>query len=521
AGKHSHDKWHTGLKGYDVWVKALGDAPAIRKNAAAGHGQAYSAQCWAECRQQAVAFLEEARKRLNVEKVTPLFDEAIKHYKVVSTNLNAVAKLFPFEFVPPKAMDERVNDTSRCQKAVKALKAAKEAEEAGLKALAGIAKSLEAKGVKVPTGGKSERESGKGAGAMAHKKMLANVQKAFGEVSGSSPLVQRAEAAILCVLLKANGVAGADYETVMATSGWSGQFAYEPKASSWVAFAPPGPTVKKACEAAGVRHKPFEPKSQEESFKFIKESIDAGQGVMADFYETAVVCGYEDAAEAKERKIYWLCSPFAQAGQWVTWKELDEKWWKGPFSKTLIRIDGKTEPKDGKRVAMETMRELVRLATTEYSKVAGAVTGFEAIEKYAADVADISKTMSDSGEKNKATCYFDRGWGCYAVYPQWTARKCTATYLKRAAKEFPEAAGGHMVAAAKEYDAAHAAWQEWEKHIGRNLDPKVSLEEGNLAFDKAWASKEHREAGAAAVRKALEHEKTGVGEIKKALDLLK
>lgn len=141
AGKHSNDKWHTGLTGYETWIKALEDDEAV-KGDVIGFGCAYNAQCWAECRRNAVDFLEEAKKRIDDEKLGPLFDEAIQHYTVVRDNLNAVANLFPFKLGDEKGMNQRIRDADRRAKALEALKAARGAEEAGLKVLAKIAEVL-------------------------------------------------------------------------------------------------------------------------------------------------------------------------------------------------------------------------------------------------------------------------------------------------------------------------------------------------------------------------------------------
>ncbi len=141
AGKHSNDKWHTGLSGYDAWIKALEDDEAV-KGDVIGFGQAYNGQCWSECRRNAVAFLKQAKRRLDDEKLSPLFDESIRHYEIVSENLNAVGKLFPFSLGDKKGMAERIREPERRAKAVEALRAARDAEEAGLKVLAKIADAL-------------------------------------------------------------------------------------------------------------------------------------------------------------------------------------------------------------------------------------------------------------------------------------------------------------------------------------------------------------------------------------------
>ena len=141
AGEHSHEKWHTGLAGYDTWIKALGDDKAIADKAF-GFGLAYNAQCWAECRRFAVAFLKEAAERLDEPRLGPMFDQAIGHYTIVSKNLTAVAEMFPFKSGDDKGMAARSRNASLRAGAVKALAAARTAERAGLKTLGRIAEAL-------------------------------------------------------------------------------------------------------------------------------------------------------------------------------------------------------------------------------------------------------------------------------------------------------------------------------------------------------------------------------------------
>ena len=136
AGKDSHEVYRTGLAGYDLWIKTLEDNKAI------GFGQAYNGVCWAECRRYAVQFLEEAKRRLDDEELSPRFDEAIGHYTIVAAKLTELADIFPFEPGKDEAMDERMKDASRRQRALAAVRAARAAEAEGLKALADLAAGL-------------------------------------------------------------------------------------------------------------------------------------------------------------------------------------------------------------------------------------------------------------------------------------------------------------------------------------------------------------------------------------------
>ena len=147
ASRDSRAKYRTGLGGYDAWIKFLQEPDPLKIDANCGHGGSYNAQCWSECRKQAVAFLKEAKTRLDDGKLNSLFDEAINHYTAVSTNLTAVAKAFQFSPGDNKGMDRRMADPALRAKAVGNLQAARTAEAAGLKALARIAVALGAKDV--------------------------------------------------------------------------------------------------------------------------------------------------------------------------------------------------------------------------------------------------------------------------------------------------------------------------------------------------------------------------------------
>jgi hypothetical protein len=147
AGKHSRARWQTGLPACDRWMTWLQDEKLYAPDGA-GFGQAFNAQCWAECRHYAVAFLEEAKRRLPDGDLAPHFEEAIRQYRAVSTSFDAVAKSFPETMENGKAMDERLRDPERRAEALKSLAAAREAEVAGLRALARLAVALGAKDVK-------------------------------------------------------------------------------------------------------------------------------------------------------------------------------------------------------------------------------------------------------------------------------------------------------------------------------------------------------------------------------------
>jgi hypothetical protein len=124
-----------GFWGYDLWVRAL------EKRIAHGHGMAYNAAVWAECRTHAAGFLREAKERL-AGRSDHLFDQGINAYQTVAEHLNSVAEAFPFVNVSDEGKAANVQDPTRVRIAIEHLNAAKTAEESGVIALQNIASSL-------------------------------------------------------------------------------------------------------------------------------------------------------------------------------------------------------------------------------------------------------------------------------------------------------------------------------------------------------------------------------------------
>jgi hypothetical protein len=118
-----------------LWISAL------RENKADGFGTAYNAAVWAECRRHAVAFLDEAKGKLD-KSLSELFDEGIAQYKIVSENLSEVSETFPFINTSDEQKKANMKDEKRRMAAVDALQAARDAEERGLAILQQIADKL-------------------------------------------------------------------------------------------------------------------------------------------------------------------------------------------------------------------------------------------------------------------------------------------------------------------------------------------------------------------------------------------
>ena len=293
---------------------------------------------------------------------------------------------------------------------------------------------------------------------------------------------------------------------------------YAPKGLQHVTFFPPSPTQEKACAAVGVEFETLKCETPDEAFAAIKESVDDGHGLQGDYLEMLIFCGYKDAPLPEDRQVYWVCVPFSEGGKWWTWQQFIDGWWDKPWGRVLKRLGDRQAPRDPKKVAVETMQELVRLSKEEYLKEHGALTGITAMEHYAADIADPDKTIQNSDDSNTDSCFFERGWGCFAVYPQWTARECSARYLDRAAPLFDAPVREHMEKAAAAYHEEYVAWQKWETNLGRNH--ALPAGEGDLDYDRRWADPSRRKAASQAVLEAIEHEKAAIAEVEKALAAL-
>jgi len=90
AGEYSHEDYATGPEAFEVWAEALASGRADR------FGAGYNGACWLECREMAVAFLDEAKQRLP-GRADALFDEAIEHYGAVHQALRAAVERVPFQ----------------------------------------------------------------------------------------------------------------------------------------------------------------------------------------------------------------------------------------------------------------------------------------------------------------------------------------------------------------------------------------------------------------------------------------
>lgn len=310
------------------------------------------------------------------------------------------------------------------------------------------------------------------------------------------------------VCMKAAGWNDAEYETLMPMSGFGISFAYHPNEKFWAHYAAPPGTDQRIAEATGFGWEWLHFDTAEEYWDVLKETLDAGKVIHAPWLEEVLFVGYEEAVEQPNRKVYPLATVpvVVRAGQSWTWREFEE-WFREQSHGFLGRHTKAMPTLPQRNVAVKVMKNIVMFADNDPRKESEAFAdvkfGLTGIKAYADDIAD----LSNSGRKDE---YFQAGWlGCHNIYPQWTARQLTGRYLTDASEHFTEPVCGYMLSAAREYEAAHAAWKEWEKSLGAFKLVKRP--------EDAWENPEHRKAGAVAVYKAIECEKAAIAEIERAL----
>jgi hypothetical protein len=121
-----------GLAGYERWLKAL------KKGRVSTGGMAFNTQVWGECRQEAAAFLKEAKQRVTGEGDS-LFDEAIRGFDVVAEQFAGLRERFVFK---PQQWQEAITDKKLLGEAAEFLRTARDAEAKALREFERIRETL-------------------------------------------------------------------------------------------------------------------------------------------------------------------------------------------------------------------------------------------------------------------------------------------------------------------------------------------------------------------------------------------
>lgn len=367
-------------------------------------------------------------------------------------------------------------------------------------------KTARPKPAKKPAAAKAKKPSEPTPPVAAHTDeiLLDNVVRIFDKVARETQDAYwqpRSAMTTHLVCMRAAGWRKADYATLMTLSGFGVSFAYERKERFWVGWVPPPGADERITRATGFGWEWLQLPDVESAWRLLKRTLRSGKPLRAPYLEELVFAGCREARRKADRGVFALCVPFAHPGKWWPWESFCE-WFTTESRGFVARHTKRLEKDPPRRTAEEVVKTIVQWAhhhplsdNKDYGQVEFGLAGIEA---YAADIEDLDLAPDD----------FAAGWlGCHAIYPQWTARQCTAAYLRGAAGLFDAKVGARVRAAAKAYTAAHQAWLRWEKHLGR---------EGR-APKNAWQTKTHRLTGAKAVRKAAECEKTAIIELAGAL----
>jgi hypothetical protein len=294
-----------------------------------------------------------------------------------------------------------------------------------------------------------------------------------------------------------------DFDQIAAVSGASALFGYKPDD-----FMPkyahltvePDQRIAKAT-GFGYEWVPWE--GIEGAWHMIVESVDSNRSVKGWDWENILFAGYQDADTPAERRVYAMADGPDTYSRWLTWDEFGE--WVERVTKwnesRLGRYSGSVPTKLPAEVAVRVMKDLVAWSTKAPASTLklwpDATYGLAGIDAYAA-----ACEASDP----------DEDWvACHPINGQWTLRNSTSVYLQRVAEQglFAEDATSHLLAAARQYRAAYESWQHlYNQYLGHGVP------------EEKRKTREHRLAGAAAVRQGLEHEKAALAEVACALTSL-
>jgi hypothetical protein len=299
----------------------------------------------------------------------------------------------------------------------------------------------------------------------------------------------------------------ADYSTLDVISGHAANFHYD-RARFWIYDVSPVEPVSTALSRMGWSYQNFHPHHVNDAMEFIKQRVLKSQPVLARWLEPILFYGLEFDSE---EKLVFFSPAFAPMGQSLSTVELEMKWWKwadNPDTNLLTVLDNPErlamEPKE---LAVTCARETVERAESE--SFMGSPAGFRAYEAYRDDLSDLGIDFIKQGVTE---------WSCFAIYHQWTSRRSSQQYFRRAAPLFGGTERRGFEKAATYYEYCLDAWLEWEKHLGRNWslidNPDVSKEKRIMDLYERWRDPMRRFAGAQAIDHALHWERKAIAELR-------
>jgi hypothetical protein len=462
---------------FDLWADELASGHALRDS------HAYNACFWAEYREMAVAFLEEAKRRLP-GRCDAAFDEATTHYSMVRDKLAEVARL------TPNRDDANWTDTLRSPESAELIRQAGAEERQGLVALAKIVRAL---GGTVPAAADPRPQET----AVSKRFVLQGVPKVAYHTDRwrFTPFCNALDAALRYLGQPEQ------YDYLMCTSGAMFRMTWHPKAwdqgnSDILGMAEQTlEPMRRAFRSAGYEMRAVakaEPAQWAERLlhddaqrvggeltgeggfrRRIVESINAGRPVIAFGVvgppEACLITGYDERGDVligwnvfqDEEKAETEPSGYFRVRNWY------------PTTRGLLLFGDQVGKPDPKELDRDTLEWALRVLRTP--RVRNGQAGPAAFDAWAADMRDDA-----SFPKGDLKVLHDR------LMCHWDSMTITATrgsgsataYLLDAAKRHPAAAEELRAAAdcLDREDVVHGVAPGEEAHLVRLADPKVRRE---------------------------------------------
>jgi hypothetical protein len=347
---------------------------------------------------------------------------------------------------------------------------------------------------------------------MAKERVLEDVVADFRAISVEEYAMVYHYITVMLTLMHAAGWTDLDYETLAVESGVGLSFGY--KRNHCIAmYGLQGSAPERMAHTTGFQLEWVTHEDLEGAWAWVKDTLDRGQPVGADYWEWNIIAGYREGDRPEDRQWFVLANePICDwNGAWLTWEQMAKLNEDCPWSKHRCRHAGRT----AKWAPEETVRHVMEWIVTWSERhpaagkdaYQGSLFGFEAIAAYAADVGDLSKTVEeDFTFGNNA---------CHAITPQWGTRRYIGAYLADKAALLKGAARERIQEAAARYHDAHAAWIVFDEQLGQRFVRKYGGKQAG-----GWADPARRGKGSAAIYAALEHEKAAVASLREALSAL-
>jgi len=317
---------------------------------------------------------------------------------------------------------------------------------------------------------------------------------------------------VMLTLMHAAGWDEMDYPTLAVESGVGLSFGYQ-RNHCIAMYGLQGSAPERIAHTTGFQLESTQAADLETAWAWVKETIDRGQPVGGDYWEHHLIAGYREGDGPEEREWFVLANePISDwDGAWLIWEQIIQLSKDCPWSRYRYRHAGRADRWIPEETARHVMEWIVtwseRHPAADKPAYRGSLFGFQAIAAYAADVADLSKTVEqDFTFGNNA---------CHAITPQWNTRRYIGEYLANKAPLFEGPTQECMQAAAARYHDAHAAWVVFDEQLGQRFVHEYG---GNQ--DEGWADPARRAKGSAAVYAALDHEKAAVASLREALSAL-